>query len=70
MTAQNQTIGPVIYDLNDGNPLGGCEQLPVVISTGPCRSSGTWLAYWASTDIAPGRADVEENIGLRMDVEK
>ena len=33
MTAQDQTIGPVIYDLNDGNPLGGCEQLPVVITT-------------------------------------
>ena len=33
MTVQDQTIGPVIYDLNDGNPLGGCEQLPVVIST-------------------------------------
>lgn len=33
MTQQDQTVGPVIYDLNDGNPLGGCEQLPVVIST-------------------------------------
>jgi hypothetical protein len=32
-TAQDQTVGPVIYDLNGGNPLGGCEQLPVVIQT-------------------------------------
>ena len=26
-------IGSIIYDLNNGNPLGGCEQLPVVIET-------------------------------------
>jgi hypothetical protein len=31
--SQDDVIGPIIYDLNDGNPLGGCEQLPVVIST-------------------------------------
>jgi hypothetical protein len=29
----DELIGPIVYDLNDGNPLGGCEQLPVVIST-------------------------------------
>jgi len=29
----NEPIGSVIYDLNGGNPLGGCEQLPVVIET-------------------------------------
>jgi hypothetical protein len=29
----DELIGPIIYDLNNGNPLGGCEQLPVVIST-------------------------------------
>jgi len=28
-----QPVGSVIYDLNGGNPLGGCEQLPVVIET-------------------------------------
>jgi len=33
MTQQDQTVGPRVYDLNGGNPLGGCEQLPVVIST-------------------------------------
>ena len=33
MTALSEVIGPIVYDLNDGNPLGGCEQLPVVIST-------------------------------------
>jgi len=33
MTAVSEVIGPIVYDLNDGNPLGGCEQLPVVIST-------------------------------------
>ena len=33
MTAQAEVIGPIIYDLNGTNPLGGCEQLPVVIST-------------------------------------
>ena len=26
-------IGSLIYDLNNDNPLGGCEQLPVVIET-------------------------------------
>jgi len=33
MTIQSEVIGPIIYDLNGTNPLGGCEQLPVVIST-------------------------------------
>lgn len=33
MTIQSEVIGPIVYDLNDGNPLGGCEQLPVVITT-------------------------------------
>jgi hypothetical protein len=31
--SQDEVIGAIIYDLNNGNPLGGCEQLPVVIST-------------------------------------
>ena len=31
--SEDTLIGPKVYDLNDGNPLGGCEQLPVVIST-------------------------------------
>jgi hypothetical protein len=31
--SSNTLIGSKIYDLNNGNPLGGCEQLPVVIST-------------------------------------
>ena len=29
----NALLGSVIYDLNNGNPLGGCEQLPVIIET-------------------------------------
>jgi hypothetical protein len=29
----NDAVGSRVYDLNNGNPLGGCEQLPVVIST-------------------------------------
>jgi len=29
----NEPIGAKLYDLNDDNPLGGCEQLPVVITT-------------------------------------
>jgi len=29
----NSYIGSKVYDLNNGNPLGGCEQLPVVITT-------------------------------------
>lgn len=29
----NQPIGCKVYDLNGTNPLGGCEQLPVVIET-------------------------------------
>lgn len=29
----NALLGSVIYDLNRGNPLGGCEQLPVVMTT-------------------------------------
>jgi hypothetical protein len=29
----NEPLGSVVYDLNGGNPLGGCEQLPVVIET-------------------------------------
>ena len=33
MTQQDTTLGPRVYDLTGGNPLGGCEQLPVVIST-------------------------------------
>ena len=45
MTAQNQTIGPVIYDLNDGNPLGGCEQLPVVISTEELDGSDAQIIF-------------------------
>jgi len=31
--SEGRYIGPKLYDLNGGNPLGGCEQLPVVIST-------------------------------------
>ena len=31
--SESRFIGPKVYDLNDDNPLGGCEQLPVVIST-------------------------------------
>ena len=36
MTSQgvnNEALGAIVYDLNNGNPLGGCEQLPVVIET-------------------------------------
>ncbi len=29
----NDLVGSRVYDLNGGNPLGGCEQLPVVITT-------------------------------------
>lgn len=29
----NEPLGCKVYDLNNGNPLGGCEQLPVVIET-------------------------------------
>ena len=29
----NEPLGSRVYDLNDNNPLGGCEQLPVVITT-------------------------------------
>ena len=32
-TGYASAVGSKFYDLNDGNPLGGCEQLPVVIST-------------------------------------
>ena len=31
--SSNTLIGSLIYDLNNDNPLGGCEQLPVVIET-------------------------------------
>jgi len=33
LQSPDELIGPIVYDLNDGNPLGGCEQLPVVITT-------------------------------------
>lgn len=35
----NEPLGSVVYDLNDGNPLGGCEQLPVIIET--CELDGS-----------------------------
>jgi len=31
--APRSLLGSKVYDLNGGNPLGGCEQLPVVIET-------------------------------------
>ena len=31
--SQDTLIGPKVYDLTGDNPLGGCEQLPVIIST-------------------------------------
>ena len=33
LESSNTLIGSLIYDLNNDNPLGGCEQLPVVIET-------------------------------------
>lgn len=29
----NEPLGSIVYDVNGVNPLGGCEQLPVVITT-------------------------------------
>ena len=33
LQSADELIGPIVYDLNNDNPLGGCEQLPVVITT-------------------------------------
>ena len=44
-TAQDQTVGPVIYDLNGTNPLGGCEQLPVEITTEELDGSGKEVIF-------------------------
>lgn len=48
MTAQgvgNEPLGSIVYDLNDGNPLGGCEQLPVVITTKETDGSDEKLIF-------------------------
>lgn len=43
--APNQLIGSKVYDLNGGNPLGGCEQLPVVIETVDLDSTQTEVIF-------------------------
>jgi hypothetical protein len=48
MTAQgvgNEPLGSIVYDLNGTNPLGGCEQLPVVISTAETDGSDEKLIF-------------------------
>jgi hypothetical protein len=48
MTAQgvgNEPLGSIIYDLNGTNPLGGCEQLPVVITTSATDGSDEKLIF-------------------------
>jgi len=48
MTAQgvgNEPLGSIVYDLNGGNPLGGCEQLPVVITTSETNLSDEKLIF-------------------------
>jgi len=45
MTAQSEIIGPIIYDVNGTNPLGGCEQLPVVITTTETDGSNEELIF-------------------------
>ena len=48
MTGQgvgNEPLGSKVYDLNNGNPLGGCEQLPVVITTQETDGSDEELIF-------------------------
>jgi len=41
----NSYLGSKVYDLNNGNPLGGCEQLPVVITTEETDGSGVEVIF-------------------------
>jgi hypothetical protein len=43
--SQDRYIGAKLYDLNGGNPLGGCEQLPVVISTQEADGSDVQVIF-------------------------
>jgi hypothetical protein len=41
----NEPLGSIVYDLNGTNPLGGCEQLPVVITTEELDGSGKEVIF-------------------------